>query len=59
MRSESSNFSFLIIFSIIFSFLFSFITIKYFLKYIRNFNLNIFVIYRIILGTALLIITYL
>jgi undecaprenyl-diphosphatase len=59
MRSESSNFSFLIIFSIIFSFLFSFITIKYFLKYIRNFNLNIFVIYRIILGTVLLIITYL
>ena len=34
VKSESFDFSFLIIISIIFSFLFSFITIKYFLKYI-------------------------
>ena len=59
VRSESSNFSFLIISSIILSFLFSFISIKYFLKYIKNFSLNIFVIYRVILGTILLAITYL
>jgi undecaprenyl pyrophosphate phosphatase UppP len=29
------------------------------LKYIKNFSLNIFVIYRVILGTALLTMTYL
>tara|TARA_B100000427_G_scaffold238793_1_gene201680 strand:- start:95 stop:853 length:759 start_codon:yes stop_codon:yes gene_type:complete len=59
VKSESFNFSFLIIISIIFSFLFSFITIKYFLKYIKKSNLNIFVIYRIILGLVLLILAYL
>tara|TARA_B110000091_G_C13762694_1_gene452912 strand:+ start:646 stop:1404 length:759 start_codon:yes stop_codon:yes gene_type:complete len=59
VRSDGSNFSFLIIFSIIFSFLFSLITIKYFLKYIENFSLNIFVFYRVILGIILLIMSYL
>ena len=59
VKSESFSFSFLIIISIIFSFLFSFITIKYFLKYIKNFSLNIFVIYRVFLGIGLLILAYL
>ncbi len=59
IKSENFDFSFLIIISIIFSFLFSFITIKYFLRYIKNFNLNIFVIYRMLLGTSLLILAYL
>ena len=59
IKSESFNFSFLIIISIIFSFLFSFITIKYFLKYIKTFSLNIFVIYRVFLGIGLLILAYL
>ena len=59
VKSESFNFSFLILVSVIFSFLFSFITIKYFLRYIKNFNLNIFVIYRIILGILLLVLAYL
>ena len=59
VKSESFNFSFLIIISIIFSFLFSFITIKYFLKYIKTFSLNIFVIYRVFLGIGLLILAYL
>ena len=59
LKSESFNFSFLIIISIIFSFLFSFITIKYFLKYIKTFSLNIFVIYRVILGIGLLVLAYL
>jgi len=59
VKSESYDFSFLMIISIIFSFLFSFITIKYFLKYIENFSLNIFVIYRIFLGVGLLILAYL
>ena len=47
------------IISIFLSFLFSLITIKYFLKYIKTFNLNVFVFYRIMLGLALIIITYL
>ena len=59
IKSDSYNFSFLLIFSIILSFLFSFLTIKYFLKYIKTFSLNIFVIYRIILGLCLLILAYL
>ena len=59
VKSESFNFSFLILVSIVFSFLFSFITIKYFLRYIKNFSLNIFVIYRIFLGVLLLVLAYL
>ena len=59
LKSESYDFSYLIINSIIFSFIFSFITIKYFLKYIRKFNLSIFVIYRVFLGAVLLVIAYL
>ena len=43
--------------STIFSFIFSLITIKYFLKYIKNFNLNLFVYYRILLGLVLLYLT--
>jgi len=59
IKSKDFDFSFLILTSIILSFLFSFITIKYFLIYIKTFSLNIFVIYRIILGIALLILAYL
>ncbi|MAJ66068.1 MAG: UDP-diphosphatase [Candidatus Pelagibacter sp.] len=51
-----SNFNLI---SILFSFLFSYITIKFFLRYIKNFNLNLFVIYRVILGLVLLTIAYL
>ncbi len=58
-KSESFDFSFLILISIMFSFLFSFITIKYFLRYIKSFSLNIFVVYRIFLGTSLLALAYL
>ena len=59
IKSESYDFSFLMIISIFFSFVFSFITIKYFLKYIKKFSLNIFVIYRVILGIGLLVLAYL
>ena len=59
IESESFEFSFLLISSILLSFVFSFITIKYFLKFVQNFSLNIFVIYRIILGLCLLVIAYL
>ena len=58
-NSNNLDFSALNLISIFLSFVFSFITIKFFLNYIRNFNLNVFVIYRIILGIFLLIIAYL
>ena len=57
--SESLNFAKLNLTAILLSFIFSFITIKYFLKYIKKFNLNIFVFYRIILGIVLLYLAYL
>ena len=56
---EDSNFTYFNLLAIIVSFIFSFLTIKYFLKYINNFNLNVFVYYRIFLGGVLLILAYL
>ena len=41
------------------SFVFSYLTIKYFLIYLKRFNLNLFVIYRLIFGIMLLLIAYL
>ena len=41
------------------SFVFSYLTIKYFLVYLKMFNLNLFVIYRLIFGIMLLLIAYL
>ncbi len=57
--SDNINFSLLNIISIILSFIFSYITIKYFLNYIKKFNLNIFVYYRVLLGMFLIFLTYL
>ena len=57
--SESYNFAKMNLLAIIISFFFSYITIKYFLKYIKQFNLNLFVIYRILLGVFLLFLAYL
>ena len=57
--SQEVSISILNLISILLSFIFSFVTIKYFLKYIKNFNLNIFVYYRITLGVILLSIAYL
>ena len=45
-------------FAIIMSFIFSLITIKYFIKYLKKFTLLLFVFYRIILGTIILIYVY-
>ena len=59
VTSNNIDFSILNLISIFLSFVFSLITIKFFLNYIKNFNLNIFVIYRIILGIFLLTIAYL
>jgi len=54
---EMNNFSFSIlnIISIFFSFILSLTTIKYFLSYVKKFSLNVFVIYRIILGAIILL----
>ncbi len=57
--SENSYFTVSNLSAIFFSFLTSLITIKYFLIYIKKFNLNIFVYYRILLGLILLAIAYL
>ena len=43
---------------IMLSFLFSYITIKYFLIYIKKFNMNLFVLYRIFLGLIILFYAY-
>ncbi len=56
---EKLEFSLLNILSIFLSFLFSYITIKYFLKYIKKFSLNLFVMYRLVLGVIILIVAYL
>tara|TARA_Y100000591_G_scaffold323247_1_gene340759 strand:+ start:7366 stop:8124 length:759 start_codon:yes stop_codon:yes gene_type:complete len=56
--SENMEFSILNLFAILFSFIISFITIKYFIRYIKKFNLNLFVLYRIFLGLGLLFLSY-
>ena len=57
--SNNFNFSIINTIAILLSFLFSFITIKYFLVFVKKFSLHIFVIYRIILGSVILILAYL
>jgi len=52
------NFEIMLLYSIIFSFFISYLTIKYFLIYVKNFNLNIFIYYRIFLALILFIIAY-
>ncbi len=47
------------ILSIFLSFIFSLITIKFFLSYIQKFSLNIFIIYRLLIGLIILVISYL
>ncbi len=59
VNSQDKIFSTINLLSILFSFVCSFITIKYFLKMMKSFSLNIFVIYRVFLGTILLIYYYL
>ena len=59
IQTENINFSLLNLIAIILSFIFSFVTIKFFLQYIQKFSLNIFVLYRVVLGIILLILAYL
>ena len=57
--SKDASFAQINLIAIFFSFVFSFLTIKYFLKFLKKFSLNIFVIYRILLGLLLLKLAYL
>ena len=50
--------NFLFIFAVLLSFIVSYLTIKYFLIYVRSFNLNLFVYYRIFLALILFVIAY-
>ncbi len=56
---EDLSFSLINSTSIVLSFVFSLLTIRFFLKYIQKFNLNLIVLYRIVLGLMLLYIAYL
>jgi len=58
-RQESVELNFLAIIAVIFSTMFSFLTIAVFLNFIRKFSLKIFIIYRILLSLAILIVVYL
>ena len=57
--SDNLELSVLNFISILCSFIFSFVTIHFFLKYIQKFSLNLFVIYRLVLGIFLLFLAYL
>ena len=55
---ENIDFNLLLLVGVFLSFLFSLITIKIFFKFIKNFSLNVFVIYRIFLAIILFYIIY-
>ena len=55
-KEEIMNFN--IILGIFFSYIFSYLTIKYFLIYTKNFSLNVFVIYRVLLSSILFYFIY-
>ena len=56
--NQSVEFSYLVLTATTLSFLFSYFTVKFFLKFINQFSLNIFIIYRVIVGIILLLIIY-
>ena len=58
-KTNNFTLSLMNLFAVFLSFIFSYITIKYFLFYIKKFSLNIFVIYRILLGLIILFFAYL
>ena len=59
LLSGDTIFTKLNIISIVLSFIISLITIKFLLSFINKFSLNLFVYYRIFLGTCLLFLVYL
>ena len=58
IKIDEEEFNLVSLFAFFFSFVFSITTIKYFLIFLKKFSLNIFVIFRICLGVALLIYYY-
>ena len=58
ITTQSIEINYLIIIAMFLSFLFSYITIRFFLFYINKFSLSVFVIYRVIIGLALIFIIY-
>ena len=58
-KEGSAELNFLAIIAVIFSFIFSYITIALFFSFIKKFNLNIFIIYRIIISLLILGVVYL
>jgi len=58
-KEGSTELNFLAIIAVIFSFIFSYFTIALFLNFIKKFNLNVFIIYRIILSLFILAVVYL
>ena len=55
---ENIDFNLLVVVGVFLSFLFSLITIKIFFKFIKNFSLNVFIVYRIFLAMVLFYIIY-
>ena len=55
---QNIDFNFLVLIGVFLSFLFSLITIKIFLRFIKNFSLNVFVVYRVFLALVLFYIIY-
>ena len=55
---ENIDFNLLVLVGVFLSFLFSLLTIKIFLRFIKNFSLNIFVVYRLSLAIVLFYIIY-
>ena len=58
LLKEEIEYSLFALIGVFLSFLFSLITIKIFLKFIKNFSLNVFVVYRLFLSVILLYIIY-
>ena len=58
ITAQSVEINYLIVIAMFLSFLFSYITIRFFLFYINKFSLSVFVIYRVIIGLALIFIIY-
>ena len=58
ISSQNIEINFLVFVSVFLSFIFSYLTVKYFLIFVKNFSLNTFVFYRIILALILFYIIY-
>lgn len=57
-KLDETEFNTILLLAFIFSFVFSLLTIKYFLIFLKNFSLNVFVVFRIIMGLGLLTFYY-